>query len=131
MDVKRTVIKMTAIPQTGEAPNARDRERVQRRVGAEIASAMDHLRQHRTANTNLDFRQSAIRERLDKFNRHIYHHKAMEKAAGKKVNAAVRVTGYSDIDVEAERVCSALEGLAADVTTTPSTLVGLEGELEW
>lgn len=61
----------------------------------------------------------------------------MEKAAGKKVNAAVRVTGHSDIDFEAERICSALEAeaLAADdgMTTTPmsSTVVGLEGELEW
>lgn len=130
MDDKRTVIKITAIPRQSEIPPSCDRERIKNRVNAEITSAIDTLRQHRTTNTNLDFRQSAIRERLDKFNRHVYHHQAMEKAAGKKINAAVRATGHSNVDVEAEAICSALEGLRTETTSMCSS-IEQEGELEW
>lgn len=129
-DGKKTVIKMTVIPRHSGIPKPQRPTSLQHRVNEQIRSAIDTLRQHRTTNTNLDFRQSAIRERLDKFNRHIYHHKATEKVAGKKVNAAARVTGYAAIDLEAEAICSALEGPGLDSLALCSVL-GSEGELEW
>lgn len=113
---------------------------VQKRVDTEIQSAITALQRHRTTNTNLDYRQSAIRERLDKFNRHVWHHKTLEKAAGKKINAAARVTGLvNQQDVEAEAICSALEGRAqagegaGDVVASAgcSSIGSLSGELEW
>lgn len=130
-DGKKTVIKITVIPRHSGIPKLQQRRStLQLRVNDQVRSAIDALRQHRTTNTNLDFRQSAIRERLDKFNRHVYHHKAMEKVAGKKINAAVRVTGYADIDLEAEAICSALEGPGAD-TLGLCSVAGSKEELQW
>lgn len=135
-DGRRTTIKITAVPRQGEEtppPPSRDHHRrrgVRSRVDAEIAAAVDALGRHRTTSANLDFRQSAIRERLDKFDRHVYHHRAMEKAAGRKINVAARVTGRSEVDVQAEAICSALEGLGSEATSLCSS-VGLGGELEW
>ncbi|KAJ4386448.1 hypothetical protein N0V93_009344 [Gnomoniopsis smithogilvyi] len=129
-DGKETIIKITAIPRHSGVPKPQQPSVLQSRVSEQIRSAIDTLRQHRTTDTNLDFRQSAIRERLDKFNRHIYHHKAMEKVAGKKVNAAKRVTGNADVDVEAEAICSALE-ISQVATVGFCSAIGSEGELEW
>lgn len=129
-DGKKTTIKITVIPRHNGIPRPRHPSILQRRVNEQIRSAIDILRQHRTTNTNLDFRQSAIRERLDKFDRHIYHHKAIEKAAGKKINTAARVTGHTDVDLEAEAICSSLE--RSEVATTGlCSVAGSAGELEW
>lgn len=132
-DGKKTVIKTTLIPRhilPTKPPRQQSSIQLQTRVNEQIKCAIATLRQHRTTNTNLDFRQSAIRERLDKFNRHIYHHKAMEKVAGKKVNTAARVTGQADVDVEAEAICSALERPEVESLGLCSSL-GSQGELEW
>lgn len=135
-DGKKTIIKTTLIPRQQQQQHRGTRQpnsnnQLQIRVNEQLRYAIETLRQHRTTNTNLDFRQSAIRERLDKFNRHIYHHKAMEKVAGKKVNAAARVTGYADVDVEAEAICSALERPDVDNTLGLCLSIGSQGELEW
>lgn len=130
-DGRRTIIKTTLIPrQSSSSTRTVPNKQLQIRVNEQVRSAIKTLRQHRTTNTNLDFRQSAIRERLDKFNRHIYHHKAMEKVAGKKVNAAARVTGQADVDVEAEAICSALERPEIESLGLCSSLAS-QGELEW
>lgn len=115
---------------------------VRKRVNSEVESAIAALQRHRTTSTNLDFRQSAIRERLDKFNRHVWHHKTLEKAAGRKINAAARGPsgggggggGASGQDMEeAEAICSLLEGLveAGDVDDGGPVEEDLFGELEW
>lgn len=127
-DGKRTTIKTIIIPQHSGVPKPRLQKKVQGRVDEQVRRAIGALRQHKTTNTNLDFRHSAIRERLDKFDRHIYHHKAMERAAGKKINAAVRVTGHADVDLEAEAICSALESPAR---VSLCSTVGSAGNLDW
>lgn len=126
----KTVIRMTAILQEGVAGPPPPAEDLRRRVDAEIRAATEALRRQRTTGTNLDFRQSAIRERLDKFSRHIHHHRAAEKAAGRKINAAGRMEGAGDADMEAEAICSALEGLGPDAEPF-CPVAGLDGELEW
>lgn len=130
-DGRRTIIKTTLIPrQSSSSTRTLPNKQLQTRVNEQVRSAIETLRQHRATNTNLDFRQSAIRERLDKFNRHIYHHKAMENVVGKKVNAAARVTGQADIDVEAEAICTALERSEVESLGLCSSLAS-QGELEW
>lgn len=130
-DGKKTVIKTTLIPRHNSNPRGpRNSSLLKTRVNDQVRFAIETVRQHRRTNTNLDFRQSAIRERLDKFNRHIYHHKAMEKVAGKKINAAARVTGHAEVDVEAEAICSALERPEVDKLGLCSS-IGSQGELEW
>lgn len=162
---KRTVVRMTMIPQSipkqqCEGPrNGRTAAAVHQllcatssckrypktatdfsreQVNAEIRSAIAALQRHRTTNTNLDYRQSAIRERLDKFNRHVWHHKALEKAAGKRINAVARVTGFSSEDVEAEAICDALEGRVGNIAakgdmSPPAGCLAenMAGGLEW
>lgn len=138
-DSKKTTIRATKIPQHSHRQQASGEEKtddhgIQKRVNAEIQSAVVALQRHRTTNTNLDYRQSAIRERLDKFNRHVWHHKTLEKAAGKKINVVARVTGFASEDVEAEAICSALERRlgARDSNMTPGCAIeDASGELEW
>lgn len=129
-DGKETVIKITVVPQHSGVPKAQRQGSLHKRVSGQVRSAIAALKQHRTTNTNLDFRQSAIRERLDKFNRHVYHHKTMEKVIGKKINAAARFTGHAEADLEAEAICSALEGPGHD-TLGLCSVIGAEGDLEW
>lgn len=129
-DGKKTIIKTTLIPRQHSGTCILPSNQLKARVNEQVRCAIETLRQHRTTNTNLDFRQSAIRERLDKFNRHIYHHKVMEKVAGKKVNAVARVTGQADVDVEAEAIVSALERPEVESLGLCSSL-GSQGELEW
>lgn len=129
-DGKKTIVKFTLIPRKYNSSRILPSNQLKIRVNEQVRCAIETLRQHRTTNTNLDFRQSAIRERLDKFNRHVYHHKAMEKVAGKKVNAAARVTGSADVDVEAEAICSALERPEVKTLGLCSAL-GSQEELEW
>lgn len=119
-----------------QAPQEPKTDGIQKRVNAEVQSAVVALQRHRTTNTNLDYRQSAIRERLDKFNRHVWHHRTMEKAAGKKINAAARVIGFASEDVEAEAICTALEGRIgagdSETNVTPAcSMEDLSDELEW
>lgn len=139
-DSKKTTIRATKIPRHSHvqqhAPGEQntDGHGVQERVNAEIQSAVVALQRHRTTNTNLDYRQSAIRERLDKFNRHVWHQKTLEKVAGKKINVVARVTGFASEDVEAEAICSALERRlgARDPNMTPGcAMEDASGELEW
>lgn len=42
------------------------------------------------ATTDLDFQQSAVRERLDKFSRHVHQHRRAETLVGRKINPALR-----------------------------------------
>lgn len=132
-DSKKTTIRTTMIRQ--QAPSEpKTEEGIQKRVHAEIQSAVVALQRQRTTNTNLDYRQSAIRERLDKFNRHVWHHRTLEKAAGKKINAVARVTGFAREDVEAEAICTTLEGRVGtdEGNMMPAcSMEGLSGELEW
>lgn len=134
-DRKKTTIRATVILQQARAGEGDKTEltRIQKRVTSEIESAVAALQRHRTTSTNLDYRQSAIRERLDKFNRHVWHHRTLEKAAGKKIHAAARTTGFESKDVEADAICSALEarlGGARDLALGCS-IEDTPRELEW
>lgn len=134
----------------GGRPRQEDRKVFQDRVNTEVRAATETLKRHRTTDTNLDFRQSAIRERLDKFNRHVWHHKTLEKAAGKRINVAARgVTMTTTLgdggtgtgrrgsvfdDAEGEReVCNALDApdMDSNMVSMCSVLGGSTGELEW
>ncbi|ORY62458.1 Rieske [2Fe-2S] iron-sulfur domain-containing protein [Pseudomassariella vexata] len=125
LDATNTVVKITYIAAPGMSPPSN----MQNLVNIEITSALSMLKKHQPPNTNLDFRQSAIRERLDKFARHIDQHRRLEKAARRLINPAVRVTGHASEDREAEFVCNALEnaqgplGAACPVARIP--------DLEW
>ncbi|KAK8016912.1 hypothetical protein PG993_015101 [Apiospora rasikravindrae] len=59
-------------------------------VRAELGAAVASLQRHRMATTALDFQQSAVRERLDKFSRHVHQHRRAETLAGRKLNPALR-----------------------------------------
>jgi hypothetical protein len=78
----------------------------------EIKSTIATLRTLQQASTKLDFQQSAVRERLDKFTRHIIYHKRLEDVAGKEVNPVMRTTPSCKEDEEAQSLCSALENAA-------------------
>ncbi|KAK7961786.1 uncharacterized protein PG986_002611 [Apiospora aurea] len=59
-------------------------------VRVELSAAVSALKHHRMATTALDFQQSAVRERLDKFSRHVHQHQRAETQAGRKLNPALR-----------------------------------------
>ncbi|KAI2472945.1 Rieske [2Fe-2S] iron-sulfur domain-containing protein [Annulohypoxylon bovei var. microspora] len=122
----KTLVKNTFVPlgPTGSQPHD-----LQALVDAEISGAVARLKKDKKANTLLDFRQSAVRERLDKFARHIDHHRRLERVAGRKINAAVRVTGHDAIDEEAEALCNALGGNENE--TASMCMMEQGGELEW
>ncbi|KAI1442002.1 Rieske [2Fe-2S] iron-sulfur domain-containing protein [Annulohypoxylon stygium] len=122
----KTLVKNTFVPLGADNSQPND---VQNLVNAEISRAAVSLKKDMKASTLLDFRQSVIRERLDKFARHIDHHRRLERVAGRKINAAVRVTGHDDIDEEAEALCNALSGNGNE--TTSMCMMGQGGELEW
>ncbi|XDG09669.1 hypothetical protein ABKA04_009284 [Annulohypoxylon sp. FPYF3050] len=105
----KTLVKNTFVPLSADNSQPND---VQNLVNAEISRAV-----------------SVIRERLDKFARHIDHHRRLERVAGRKINAAVRVTGHDAIDEEAEALCNALSGNGNE--TTSMCMMGQGGELEW
>lgn len=111
MAEKKTMVKCSYITRDGNSPPSDIKDR----VNAEIISATTALKRYHMVNTNLDFRQSAVRERLDKCARHIDQHRRLELAVGKKVSPSTRKTANTIIDEEAEAICSSLDGLGRGV----------------
>ncbi|KAK7914027.1 hypothetical protein PG985_011730 [Apiospora marii] len=90
----KSVAKCTYLPPpfTSTPPDSLDVNtiKLETQVRAELARAVAALQRHRMATTALDFRQSAVRERLDKFARHVHQHRRAETLAGRKINPALR-----------------------------------------
>ncbi|KAI1343237.1 Rieske [2Fe-2S] iron-sulfur domain-containing protein [Xylariaceae sp. FL0016] len=122
---KKTIVKNTYVP--GRETIGPDN--MQLLVEREIRAAVVRLKQNKKANTLLDLKQSAIRERLDKFSRHIDHQKRLERVAGRKINVAMRVTASDAIDEEAEAVCNTLSML--DSRTASGCTIEKGGGLDW
>ncbi len=125
MGGSKTIIKCTYIPAPGRLPPSN----IQSLADIEITTAVERLKKFRAAPANLDFRQSAVRERWDKLARHIDQHRSMEKRAGRKINPIIRVTGHDAIDVEAESICDALSSLEHKMSM--ECLSEANKELEW
>ncbi|KAK8851037.1 iron-sulfur cluster-binding protein [Apiospora arundinis] len=85
---------------------------VEKRVRDELTLAVTALRRHRMATTDLGFRQSVVRERLDKFSRHVHQHRRAETLAGRKINPALRRRGSN----------------SSTTTTTPRSSTTYTGE---
>ncbi|KAK8121879.1 hypothetical protein PG984_010549, partial [Apiospora sp. TS-2023a] len=64
--------------------------RLENQVRDELGLAVAALKRHRMATTDLDYQQSAVRERLDKFSRHVHQHRRAETLVGRKINPALR-----------------------------------------
>ncbi|KAK7987158.1 ISP domain-containing protein, partial [Apiospora saccharicola] len=64
--------------------------RLENQVRDELGLAVAALQRHRMATTDLDYQQSAVRERLDKFSRHVHQHRRAETLVGRKINPALR-----------------------------------------
>ncbi|KAH9903703.1 Rieske [2Fe-2S] iron-sulfur domain-containing protein [Xylariomycetidae sp. FL2044] len=122
---KKTLVKSTFVPGI-DGPQTKE---FLSRVEREMRAAILRLNRNKEANTLLDLKQSAIRERLDKFSRHIDHQRRLESAAGRNVNVAVRVTGHDAIDEEAEALCDALSRNGKYATA--ACMMNQGGELEW
>lgn len=126
-DGAKSLIKCNYVAEPGRPALSSVQDLVERETRATALI----LKQLQTTTTNLDFRQSAVRERLDKFARHIDHHKRMEKVAGKKINPVLRATGHAAVDVEAEAICTALEAMERLKEADSECVMEQGSELEW
>lgn len=88
----QSVAKCTYLPSPAVSPDPGDGPiaQLERRVRDALALAVAALQRHRMPTTALGFRQSAVRERLDKFARHVHQHRRAEALAGRKINPALR-----------------------------------------
>ncbi|KAK8103647.1 uncharacterized protein PG998_010680, partial [Apiospora kogelbergensis] len=90
----KSIAKCTYLPSAHPSPTTASLDvrstHVEKLVREELFQAVAALQRHRMATTALDFQQSAVRERLDKFSRHVHQHRRGETRAGRKINPALR-----------------------------------------
>ncbi|KAK8064563.1 iron-sulfur cluster-binding protein [Apiospora phragmitis] len=112
------------------SPNKDDNDvNIENIVRTELAAAVAALKRHRMASpTALDFQQSAVRERLDKFSRHVHSHGRAETLAGRKINPALRrPTNTSGTNTNATTSPSSSSSLHIAGSRTAATTAGGSG----
>ncbi|KAH8660142.1 Rieske [2Fe-2S] iron-sulfur domain-containing protein [Xylariales sp. PMI_506] len=120
-DGTRTLIKCSFLT-ANTKPQPND---IRSNVDTEIIRGITAAKRYQSVTGSLDYRRSAVRERLDKVSRHISQHRALELAAGELISPSARVTASSCIDLEAEAICKALDGKEI------ICLKSKQKELEW
>ncbi|KAK6072580.1 Rieske domain-containing protein [Seiridium cupressi] len=98
-------------------------------ANAEIWKAIASLRHYRPIGVSLDYRQSAIRERLDKLGRHVNQHRALELTSDRTINPSARANLTTCRDDEAESICATL--VKAGPRAERGCLVSQQEDLEW